>query len=228
MKYFENLHKFKTWFGDRYFDDEAAYVKGTDQIVLISTKYAEESLNIAAGQNVDQSNLAVIVEDVVKLETKLIQQQEDGLVMEKLKLGDTTQLTYWVKRQIMIEDVLYFLIEQSMNGEFTLKNILKVKLPIKKISSTFEVKFTEIEKSILYLLANGFILSEVADVMCVADSTIRTHINRNIIPKFSDLGYQVTGREEVVQIAEKMQFHKTIPVMLLNFIKPKTLLLKRM
>ena len=134
MKQFVNIEHFQKWFDERYFSNEVAYVKSLDQNVLMSTTYAENVLNLKPNCSVDKSNLALILPEVIKLESRLIKHKRDGLVMEKLIISGIPQITYWIKRQIMIGMTLYFLIEQSINGEFTLKQIISPSEKVKKVN----------------------------------------------------------------------------------------------
>ena len=226
MKQFVNIEHFQKWFDERYFSNEVAYVKSLDQNVLMSTTYAENVLNLKPNCSVDKSNLALILPEVIKLESRLIKHKRDGLVMEKLIISGIPQITYWIKRQIMIGMTLYFLIEQSINGEFTLKQIIKKKKKVKKVNYSLFVNFNEKEKSVLYLLGNDINIKTIAQTLNLTESTIRSYITIQIMPKLNDLGYLVVNREDVVKVAKTLKFNKEIPPKLVEKIKPLTLLLK--
>jgi hypothetical protein len=226
MKQFVNIEHFSKWFEDRYFSNEVAYVKSLDQNVLMSTTYAENVLNLKPNCSVDKSNLALILPEVIKLESRLIKHKRDGLVMEKLIISGIPQITYWIKRQIMIGMTLYFLIEQSINGEFTLKQIISPSEKVKKVNYSLFVNFNEKEKSVLYLLGNDINIKTIAQTLNLTESTIRSYITIQIMPKLNDLGYLVVNREDVVKVAKTLKFNKEIPPKLVEKIKPLTLLLK--
>lgn len=226
MKQFGNIEHFSKWFEDRYFSNEVAYVKSLDQSVLMSTAYAENVLNLKPNCSIDESNLALILPDVIKLESRLIKHKRDGLVMEKLIIDGVPQITYWIKRQIMIGMTLYFLIEQSINGEFTLKQIISPPEKVKKVNYSLFVNFNEKEKSVLYLLGNDINIKTIAQTLNLTESTIRSYITIQIMPKLNDLGYLVVNREDVVKVAKTLKFDKEIPPKLVEKIKPLTLLLK--
>jgi len=226
MKQFVNIEHFSKWFEDRYFSNEVAYVKSLDQNVLMSTTYAENVLNLKPNCSVGKSNLALILPEVIKLESRLIKHKRDGLVMEKLIISGIPQITYWIKRQIMIGMTLYFLIEQSINGEFTLKQIISPSEKVKKVNYSLFVNFNEKEKSVLYLLGNDINIKTIAQTLNLTESTIRSYITIQIMPKLNDLGYLVVNREDVVKVAKTLKFDKEIPPKLVEKIKPLTLLLK--
>ena len=226
MKQFGNIEHFSKWFEDRYFSNEVAYVKSLDQSVLMSTAYAENVLNLKPNCSIDESNLALILPDVIKLESRLIKHKRDGLVMEKLIIDGVPQITYWIKRQIIIGMTLYFLIEQSINGEFTLKQIISPPEKVKKVNYSLFVNFNEKEKSVLYLLGNDINIKTIAQTLNLTESTIRSYITIQIMPKLNDLGYLVVNREDVVKVAKTLKFDKEIPPKLVEKIKPLTLLLK--
>ncbi len=226
MKQFVNIEHFQKWFDERYFSNEVAYVKSLDQNVLMSTTYAENVLNLKPNCSVDKSNLALILPEVIKLESRLIKHKRDGLVMEKLIISGIPQITYWIKRQIMIGMTLYFLIEQSINGEFTLKQIISPSEKVKKVNYSLFVNFNEKEKSVLYLLGNDINIKTIAQTLNLTESTIRSYITIQIMPKLNDLGYLVVNREDVVKVAKTLKFNKEIPPKLVEKIKPLTLLLK--
>jgi hypothetical protein len=226
MKQFVNIEHFSKWFEDRYFSNEVAYVKSLDQNVLMSTAYAENVLNLKPNCSIDESNLALILPEVIKLESRLIKHKRDGLVMEKLIIDGVPQITYWIKRQIMIGMTLYFLIEQSINGEFTLKQIISPPEKVKKVNYSLFVNFNEKEKSVLYLLGNDINIKTIAQTLNLTESTIRSYITIQIMPKLNDLGYLVVNREDVVKVAKTLKFNKEIPPKLVEKIKPLTLLLK--
>ena len=226
MKQFVNIEHFSKWFEDRYFSNEVAYVKSLDQNVLMSTTYAENVLSLKPNCNVGKSNLALILPEVIKLESRLIKHKRDGLVMEKLIISGIPQITYWIKRQIMIGMTLYFLIEQSINGEFTLKQIISPSEKVKKVNYSLFVNFNEKEKSVLYLLGNDINIKTIAQTLNLTESTIRSYITIQIMPKLNDLGYLVVNREDVVKVAKTLKFDKEIPPKLVEKIKPLTLLLK--
>lgn len=226
MKQFVNIEHFQKWFDERYFSNEVAYVKSLDQNVLMSTTYAENVLNLKPNCSVDKSNLALILPEVIKLESRLIKHKRDGLVMEKLIISGIPQITYWIKRQIMIGMTLYFLIEQSINGEFTLKQIISPSEKVKKVNYSLFVNFNEKEKSVLYLLGNDINIKTIAQTLNLTESTIRSYITIQIMPKLNDLGYLVVNREDVVKVAKTLKFDKEIPPKLVEKIKPLTLLLK--
>lgn len=226
MKQFVNIEHFSKWFEDRYFSNEVAYVKSLDQSVLMSTAYAENVLNLKPNCSIDESNLALILPEVIKLESRLIKHKRDGLVMEKLIIDGVPQITYWIKRQIMIGMTLYFLIEQSINGEFTLKQIISPPEKVKKVNYSLFVNFNEKEKSVLYLLGNDINIKTIAQTLNLTESTIRSYITIQIMPKLNDLGYLVVNREDVVKVAKTLKFDKEIPPKLVEKIKPLTLLLK--
>ncbi len=226
MKQFVNIEHFQKWFDERYFSNEVAYVKSLDQNVLMSTTYAEKVLNLKPNCSVDKSNLALILPEVIKLESRLIKHKRDGLVMEKLIISGIPQITYWIKRQIMIGMTLYFLIEQSINGEFTLKQIISPSEKVKKVNYSLFVNFNEKEKSVLYLLGNDINIKTIAQTLNLTESTIRSYITIQIMPKLNDLGYLVVNREDVVKVAKTLKFDKEIPPKLVEKIKPLTLLLK--
>lgn len=226
MKQFVNIEHFSKWFEDRYFSNEVAYVKSLDQNVLMSTTYAENVLNLKPNCSIDESNLALILPEVIKLESRLIKHKRDGLVMEKLIIDGVPQITYWIKRQIMIGMTLYFLIEQSINGEFTLKQIISPPEKVKKVNYSLFVNFNEKEKSVLYLLGNDINIKTIAQTLNLTESTIRSYITIQIMPKLNDLGYLVVNREDVVKVAKTLKFDKEIPPKLVEKIKPLTLLLK--
>ena len=226
MKQFVNIEHFQKWFDERYFSNEVAYVKSLDQNVLMSTTYAEKVLNLKPNCSVDKSNLALILPEVIKLESRLIKHKRDGLVMEKLIIDGVPQITYWIKRQIIIGMTLYFLIEQSINGEFTLKQIISPSEKVKKVNYSLFVNFNEKEKSVLYLLGNDINIKTIAQTLNLTESTIRSYITIQIMPKLNDLGYLVVNREDVVKVAKTLKFDKEIPPKLVEKIKPLTLLLK--
>ncbi|MBX9867724.1 MAG: hypothetical protein K2Y14_12505 [Burkholderiales bacterium] len=226
MKQFVNIEHFSKWFEDRYFSNEVAYVKSLDQSVLMSTAYAENVLNLKPNCSIDESNLALILPEVIKLESRLIKHKRDGLVMEKLIIDGVPQITYWIKRQIIIGMTLYFLIEQSINGEFTLKQIISPPEKVKKVNYSLFVNFNEKEKSVLYLLGNDINIKTIAQTLNLTESTIRSYITIQIMPKLNDLGYLVVNREDVVKVAKTLKFDKEIPPKLVEKIKPLTLLLK--
>lgn len=226
MKQFVNIEHFSKWFEDRYFSNEVAYVKSLDQNVLMSTAYAENVLNLKPNCSIDESNLALILPEVIKLESRLIKHKRDGLVMEKLIIDGVPQITYWIKRQIMIGMTLYFLIEQSINGEFTLKQIISPPEKVKKVNYSLFVNFNEKEKSVLYLLGNDINIKTIAQTLNLTESTIRSYITIQIMPKLNDLGYLVVNREDVIKVAKTLKFDKEIPPKLVEKIKPLTLLLK--
>lgn len=226
MKQFDNIEHFQKWFNERYFSNEVAYVKSLDQNILMSTAYAENVLNLKPNCSIDESNLALILPDVIKLESRLIKHKRDGLVMEKLIISGVPQITYWIKRQIMIGVTLYFLIEQSINGEFTLKQIISPPEKVKKVNYSLFVNFNEKEKSVLYLLGNDINIKTIAQTLNLTESTIRSYITIQIMPKLNDLGYLVVNREDVVKVAKTLKFDKEIPPKLVEKIKPLTLLLK--
>lgn len=226
MKSFADLKDFSDWFKDRYFSNEVAYVKSLDQIVLMGTSYAEEVLNIKPNTSVSESNLALILPDVVNLENQLIKQKKDALVMEKLIINGVPQITYWIKRQIMIGTTFYFLIEQSINGEFTLKQIISPQYKVKKVNYSLFVAFTENEKTVLYLLGNDINIRTIAQTLHLSESTIRSYITIQIMPKLNDLGYLVTNREDVIRVAKTLKLNKEIPSKLVEAIKPLTMFLK--
>ena len=192
----------------------------------MSTTYAENVLNLKPNCSVDKSNLALILPEVIKLESRLIKHKRDGLVMEKLIIDGVPQITYWIKRQIMIGMTLYFLIEQSINGEFTLKQIISPPEKVKKVNYSLFVNFNEKEKSVLYLLGNDINIKTIAQTLNLTESTIRSYITIQIMPKLNDLGYLVVNREDVVKVAKTLKFDKEIPPKLVEKIKPLTLLLK--
>ena len=226
MKQFVNIEHFQKWFDERYFSNEVAYVKSLDQNVLMSTTYAENVLNLKPNCSIDKSNLALILPEVIKLESRLIKHKRDGLVMEKLIIDGVPQITYWIKRQIIIGMTLYFLIEQSINGEFTLKQIISPPEKVKKVNYSLFVNFNEKEKSVLYLLGNDINIKTIAQTLNLTESTIRSYITIQIMPKLNDLGYLVVNREDVVKVAKTLKFDKEIPPKLVEKIKPLTLLLK--
>lgn len=226
MKQFVNIEHFSKWFEDRYFSNEVAYVKSLDQSVLMSTAYAENVLNLKPNCSIDESNLALILPEVIKLESRLIKHKRDGLVMEKLIIDGVPQITYWIKRQIMIGMTLYFLIEQSINGEFTLKQIISPQEKVKKVNYSLFVNFNEKEKSVLYLLGNDINIKTIAQTLHLTESTIRSYITIQIMPKLNDLGYLVANRDDVVKVAKTLKFNKEIPPKLVDMIKPLTMLLK--
>lgn len=170
--------------------------------------------------------MALILPEVIKLESRLIKHKRDGLVMEKLIISGIPQITYWIKRQIMIGMTLYFLIEQSINGEFTLKQIISPSEKVKKVNYSLFVNFNEKEKSVLYLLGNDINIKTIAQTLNLTESTIRSYITIQIMPKLNDLGYLVVNREDVVKVAKTLKFDKEIPPKLVEKIKPLTLLLK--
>ena len=220
MKQFDNIEHFQKWFDERYFSNEVAYVKSLDQNVLMSTTYAENVLNLKPNCSVDKSNLALILPEVIKLESRLIKHKRDGLVMEKLIIDGVPQITYWIKRQIIIGMTLYFLIEQSINGEFTLKQIISPPEKVKKVNYSLFVNFNEKEKSVLYLLGNDINIKTIAQTLNLTESTIRSYITIQIMPKLNDLGYLVVNREDVVKVAKTLKFDKEIPPKLVEKIKP--------
>lgn len=226
MKQFVNIEHFNKWFEERYFSNEVAYVKSLDQNVLMGTAYAENVLNLKPNSSVIETNLALILPDVIKLENRLIKFKKDALVMEKLVIDGVPQITYWIKRQIMIGMTLYFLIEQSINGEFTLKQIISPQEKVKKVNYSLFVNFNEKEKSVLYLLGNDINIKTIAQTLHLTESTIRSYITIQIMPKLNDLGYLVANRDDVVKVAKTLKFNKEIPPKLVEMIKPLTMLLK--
>ncbi len=226
MKHFSDIQHFNEWFNNRYFGNEIAYVKSLDQIVLTGTKSAEEILNVRPNESILKSNLALILPDVVKLESRLIKHKKDALVMEKLIIDGISQITYWTKRQIMIGATICFLVEQSVNGEFTLKQIISPQDKAQKVNYSLFVALNEKEKSVLYLLSNDINVKTIAQTLYLTESTIRSYITNQIMPKLNDMGYLVNNREDVVQVAKTLNLDKEIPAKLVEIIKPLTMFLK--
>lgn len=226
MKQFVDIQHFNIWFKERYFSNEIAYVKSLDQNVLMCTAHAEEVLNVKPNCSLVESNLALILPDVIKLESRLIKLKRDGLVMEKLVICGASQITYWVKRQIMIGAEIYIVVEQSINGEFALKQIINPPEKVKKVNYSLFVAFNEKEKSVLYLLGNDINIKTIAQTLHLTESTIRSYITTQIMPKLNDLGYLVVNRDDVVKVAKTLKLNKEIPSTLVEVIRPLTMLLK--
>ena len=83
MQKFSSMAYAKKWFNNRYLDNEVAYIKSRDQMVVLNTKSASSKLKINSGTNIAESHLVLILDDIIELEKKLKKQKKDVLVMEK-------------------------------------------------------------------------------------------------------------------------------------------------
>ena len=89
-----------------------------------------------------------------------------------------------------------------------------------------ELKITEQEKAVLFLMINGLSTFEIAEILCVAEGTIRGHIYNKVTKKFQMMGYEVISRSDVIEVARILGYGKKLPMKLLPYFKTNTLLLK--
>lgn len=214
MRSFENFKTFNAWFSVRYFEDEVAYLKGVDQQILFMTTAAAGLLKLCCHESLAKkcSN----IEDLIKLDHRLITEEYDALVMENI-LPESNEFLYWVKRRIAIQGSIYLLVEKTVGRNLSVNNIIKTRdssfesTVRETVRDSVPVKFSTRESEILYLLASDVPVAEIAKIFCVEESTIRTHINRKIMTKFETMGFICANREDVVMLAKQLGWQNKLP-----------------
>lgn len=216
MQKFSSMAYAKKWFNNRYLDNEVAYIKSRDQMVVLNTKSASSKLKINSGTNIAESHLVLILDDIIELEKKLMRQKKDVLVMEKTQIGDTQQITYWTKSLIQIGKLSCLLIEQMPHNKFSLREIVKTKdvRPVKykpKDQYNTRVEFTSREMDIMYLLSNNFSTTEIGEFLFLSPSTIRSYITGCVKTKLETLGYLIPDRKTMISIYKSLGYANKIP-----------------
>lgn len=220
MKDFKNKNDFKFWF-DRYFSDEMAYVMSLSNKIIFTTDKAQEVLGIKNNTYLfDKSEFKQIEDEITKINNLLLNTKRDMMIVEALKFSIGTRVFCWKKKLVRIEGVLYIMVEETVNGAFSIKNLFYKQKHIVKNPSKFKVKFTQQHQCIMYLLANDFSVEMIAEILFISKGTVRTHIYINIINKLNTLGYEVNNIDSTIEILKRLGYGKQIPDKLMKRVQP--------
>lgn len=210
MRQFETFAIFQAWFNIRYFSDELAYLKSQEQEILSVTNAITDMLHLNIGSNLNQQcTLFSDIKDIAKLDCAVLQ-HDSIIVNETWQVNDELEFLIWRKIPIMIENQIYILVEQYNQVNIDVQSIfkLKQKRPITKHYSRFKVKITEQEKAILFLLILGLSTFQIAEILYIAEGTVRGHVYNKISFKFQQLGYEVVSRDDVIEVAKILNLNK--------------------
>lgn len=210
MRQFETFAIFQAWFNTRYFSDELAYFKSQEQEVLSVTNAVIGMLCLNVGSNLNQQyTLFSDIKDIAKLDRAVM--QHDSMIVNETWLTDNElEFLIWRKIPIMIENQIFILMEQYNQVTIDIEPIFKLKQkpPITKYFSRFKVKITEQEKAILFLLILGLSTFQIAEILYIAEGTVRGHVYNKISFKFQQLGYEVVSRDDVIEVAKILNLNK--------------------
>ena len=230
MKTFINTNELHNWFSNRFFDDEIAYIKTIDQRILFATDRAQSILGISENLLINYTGSLVSDIDVIsEIEQGIINETKDVIMMEAWSINNEPEMLFWIKKALQVNDQILFVVEKHINGDFSVKNLLHKKFPEIRIERNYSMhtpKITEQEKAVLFLMINGLSTFEIAEILCVAEGTIRGHIYNKVTKKFQMMGYEVISRSDVIEVARILGYGKKLPMKLLPYFKTNTLLLK--
>lgn len=212
MRQFETFAIFQAWFNIRYFSGELAYLKSQEQEVISVTSTAIDMLYLNIGSNLNQQyTLFSDIKDIAKLDSVVLQ-HDSMIVNETWLVNNELEFLIWRKIPIMIENQIYILVEQYNQVNIDVQSIFKLKQkqkrPITKHFSRFKVKITEQEKAILFLLILGLSTFQIAEILYIAEETVRGHVYNKISFKFQQLGYEVMSRDDVIEVAKILNLNK--------------------
>lgn len=230
MKTFININALHSWFFNRFFDEEIAYIKSLDQRILFATDKAQSILGISENLPINHTGTLVSDINVISgIEQNIISETKDVIMMEAWSINNEPEMLFWIKKALLVNDQIFFVVEKHINGDFSVKNLLHKKFPETRVERNYSMhtpKITEQEKAVLFLLINGLSTFEIAEILCVAEGTIRGHIYNKVTKKFQLMGYEVISRGEVIEVAKTLGYGNKLPIKLLPYFKTSTLLLK--
>ncbi len=171
-----NTHSsFLNWVSQRYLNNELAYAKNMNQEIIYATNLAMSKLGIISGQSLhDCPALIADSKDIIKIDESIRHSNTNTVVIENWYQESIPKVLMWTKRPIIVNNEHYFLVEEYISNNFTVKKILtnsqtKVKNYLDK---SLLDKFTNKEKTICYLLIHGFTTAEIATHLFVSNSTM--------------------------------------------------------
>ncbi|AUR52110.1 LuxR C-terminal-related transcriptional regulator [Aquella oligotrophica] len=230
MRNFEHELAFAVWFSNRYFDDEVAYVKTLSHEIAFATLHTKETLGIKPKMNLlDNKSFTIIRDQIMQVDEILVKNMSDALVVESLLINGSIQIFYWTKKLIKIGCEIYMLVEQAITGELSAKKLLGNHFkPIPRYYSRHQVRFSNQEQCVMYLLANDFSIEEIASLLFITAGTVRTHVYSKIIRKLNMLGYEISNKEEASQLIELLGYGRNMPDKLLKSIRPSSYIVRNL
>ena len=142
------------------------------------------------------------------------------VVDEALKFSIGIQVFCWKKKLVRIEGDLYIMVEETVNGAFSIKSLFYKQKCIVKNYSKHEVKFTQQHQCIMYLLANDFSVEMIAETLFISPGTVRTHVYGKIIKRLNTLGFEVDNIYSTVELLKRLGYGKQIPDKLMKRVQP--------
>lgn len=215
----------KAWFSNRIFDDDICYIKSIQQDVLIASPSAA-TLNIYDNEHLDTSLIMSNIEEVISLDSQLINDQKSGLAYE-LWLLDRPRMLYWEKHLLCVGRNFYIFQElhpavdtsnRSIFGAITVRRDFHY--------PNIKYKFTEKELAIMYLLIHGMTIKQVAELMFISAGTVKGHVWDKIRIKFMNLGFDVPSKDLVVEVGCILGMGDVMPSILIPKIKTSTKFIK--
>ena len=230
MRNFDHELAFAVWFSNRYFDDEVAYVKTLSHEITFATSHAKEILGIKPKTSLlENKSFAVIKDQITQVDEILVKNMSDAVVMESLLLNESIQIFYWAKKLISIAGEIHMLVEQTVTGELSAKKLLGNQFKsVTRNYSRHQVRFSNQEQCVMYLLANDFSIEEIASLLFITAGTVRTHVYSKIIRKLNMLGYEISNKEEASQLIELLGYGRNMPDKLLKSIRPSSYIVRNL